>query len=111
MKKRYVKKRRSTPRRRTYKRRSTQNRMQRAAYSVVNKKYTFVTPLKVGVGKDNVGFTISHVGGKNSTNPGNTITLTNADPDTMLTKDSTAYQFFRITGVAFKLFFPEGTTP
>lgn len=29
----------------------------------------------------------------------------------MLTNDMDAYQYFRITGMAFKIFFPEGTTP
>jgi len=29
----------------------------------------------------------------------------------MLTRDMDAYQYFRVTGMAFKIFFPEGTTP
>lgn len=110
----YARKRRSTPYKRRYivkRRRPRQNRMQRAAFSVVKKKYTFVTPLRVAPGDDQVSGVISHIGGRNSTNPVDTIQLNQVDPDTMASIDMGQYQFFRITGVAFKLFFPEGTTP
>jgi len=111
--KNYARKRRSTPykRRNIRRRRPKQNRMQRAAFSVVRKKYTFVTPLRVQPGDDSISGVISHIGGRNSTNPVETIQLNQADPDTMASVDMGQYQFFRITGVAFKLFFPEGTTP
>ena len=33
------------------------------------------------------------------------------DPDAMASTDMRLYQYFRITGLAFKVFFPEGTTP
>ncbi len=112
-KKYYARKRRSTPRRRKTirRRRSSMNRMQKAAYSYVKKKYTTVLPIRVGVGQDNSNITISHIGGPNSTNPGATATLFSANPDAMAASDMRLYQFAKITGVAFKLFFPEGTTP
>jgi len=55
--------------------------------------------------------TISHIGGHNSSDPGNTLSLTSANPDSLAGNDMDAYQYFKITGVAFKMFFPEGTTP
>lgn len=107
-----TRKRRSTPRRkRIVRRRRTMNRMQKAAYSYVKKKYTTVQPLIAGIGENSVSGTISHIGGRNSTTPSQTVTLAEADPDGMLTQDMENYQFFKITGVAYKLFFPEGTTP
>lgn len=77
--------------------------------SFVKKKYTTVIPLKVANGSQSVELTISHIGGRNSTTPNATYTVTNADPDGMLASDMKLYQFFRITGVSFKLMFPEGT--
>lgn len=77
--------------------------------SFVKKKYTTVIPLKCPSGAQSVELTISHVGGRNSTTPAATYPITTADPDGMLASDMLLYQFFRITGVAFKLMFPEGT--
>ncbi len=77
--------------------------------SFVKKKYTVVIPLKVPNTISSTEFTISHIGGKNTTTPNSTYTITNADPDGMLTSDMELYQFFRITGISFKLLFPEGT--
>jgi len=85
--------------------------MQKAAYSYVKKRYTAVIPIEMEAGIDSVSSVISHIGGTNISNPANTLTLTKADPDNMASTDMLAYQFFKITGVAFKLFFPEGTTP
>lgn len=87
------------------------NRMQKAAYSYVKKKYTSVIPIVAGVGEEAVTTTISHIGGRNTTDPTNCITLSTADPDGMAQRDMESYQFFKITGVAYKVFFPEGTTP
>lgn len=87
------------------------NRMQKAAYSYVKKKYTVVLPIDAGIDEDVVTTVISHIGGRNTTNPSQCLTLTDADPDGMAILDMNLYQFFKITGVAFKLFFPEGTTP
>lgn len=107
-----TRKRRSTPRRkRIVRRRRTMNRMQRAAYSYVKKKYTTVIPLTAGVGEESVAGTISHIGGRNTTNPSDCVTLARADPDGMLLADMEQYQFFKVTGIAYKIFFPEGTTP
>ena len=75
------------------------------------KKYTAVQPLTAPALSDNVQLTISHFTGKNATNPISTVTINNVDPDDMCTRDMASYQYFRITGMAFKLFFPEGTTP
>jgi len=87
------------------------NRMQSTAYSWVKKKYTFVTPLRIAQGQSELARTICHVGNENQNTPGACYTLTNADPDGIATEDMKLYQFFRITGVAFKLFWPEGTDP
>lgn len=117
MKKRYTSKRRyGTRKRRIYKKSKgakTARRMQKAALSFVKKRYTLVLPLKVNDGSGGVSFSISHIGGVNSNAPtsNETITLAQCNPDNQLTTDMGAYQFFRITGIAFKLLFPEGTDP
>ncbi len=80
------------------------------ALSFVKKKYTFVSPINMAVGVDAANVTISHIGGKNSTTPANTFSLKDADPDGMTTSDMKLYQFFKISGVAFKMFWPEGTS-
>ncbi len=84
-------------------------RMQRMAMSFVKKKYTTVVPLRVAAGNASVEFTISHIGGRNVTTPASTQVITDANPDGMLISDMALYQFFKISGVAFKLFWPEGT--
>ncbi len=83
--------------------------MQRMAMSFVKKKYTTVVPLRVAAGNSSVEFTISHIGGRNVTTPASTQVITDANPDGMLIADMALYQFFKISGVAFKLFWPEGT--
>ncbi len=85
--------------------------MQNRALSYVKKKYTVVVPLKLAAGDGSAEATISHIGGKNAALPSGTLTLTNCNPDNMLVDQMKLYQFFKITGVAFKLFFPEGTSP
>ncbi|WP_445749981.1 MULTISPECIES: hypothetical protein [Pseudomonadati] len=85
--------------------------IQKSSYSYVKKKYTAVIPMQLPAGRDRFQATISHVGGKNATNAAGTITLTSCDPDGMATRDMASYQYFKITGVGMKLFFPEGTTP
>lgn len=113
--KRYTSKKRYTGRRRKYKKKTKGARigksMQNKTYSYIKKKYTLVQPITAILNRDYAETTISHFGGKNSTNPVNTITINNADPDGMTTRDMASYQYFRITGMAFKLFWPEGTTP
>jgi len=113
MKKRYTKKRYGSKRR--YKKKTKGARigksMQNKSYSYIAKKYTAVQPLTAPALQDNVQLTISHFTGKNTTNPIITVTINNVDPDGMCTRDMESYQYFRITGMAFKLFFPEGTTP
>jgi len=73
------------------------------------KKYTEVIPLKVAAGEVNSFATISIMGGRNSTSPLGTFTLAGVNPDGMLANDMNQHQHFKITGVALKLFFPEGT--
>lgn len=63
------------------------NRMQKAAYSYVKKKYTQVKPLIAKVGQDTIAGTISHIGGRNTTTPNDTATIADCDPDNMLTAD------------------------
>lgn len=67
--------------------------------------------LNCPIGSDTVAVTISHIGGRNAATPGSTLVLPDANPDGMLQSQMQLYQFFKITGVAFKIFFPEGTTP
>ncbi len=104
------------PKKRTFKRRPRSKsaragrKMQRMALSFVKKKYTIVEPITMAVNQSVSEITISHIGSKNTTTPANTITLRNADPDQMATGDMKLYQFFKISGVAFKLFWPEGTS-
>lgn len=81
------------------------------ALSFVKKKYTVVLPLRVAAGANVVESTISHIGARNAAAPASTITVTQCDPDGMATSDMELYQFFKISGVAFKLFWPEGTDP
>ena len=113
MKKRYTYRRKRTTKRR-YKRKTKGGkigkRMQRQSLSFVQKKYTFVQPINVAAGEDTAALTISHVGGKNNAEPAATVTLFDANPDNMLADQMRLYQFFKISGVAFKLFFPEGTS-
>lgn len=103
------------PKRRSFKRKPRSKparagkKMQRMSLSFVKKKYTTVIPLKCPSGSQSVELTISHIGGRNSTTPNATYTITNADPDGMLATDMTLYQFFKISGVSFKIMFPEGT--
>ena len=86
-------------------------RQQRAAMTYIRKKYTAVEVLNVNPASDVYERTISLIGGKNLTNPANTFTLTRTDNDNQLAADMRLYQFFRIRGVAIKLFFPMPTTP
>lgn len=79
------------------------------ALSFVKKKYTAVIPINMDANQEAAQLTISHIGGRNATTPANTTVLTDCDPDGMATADMKLYQFFRISGVAFKLFWPEGT--
>jgi len=113
--KRYTSRRRKrAPRRkRTFKTKSARigKSIQKSSYSYVKKKYTAVIPMKIALGRDRFEATVSHIGGKNATNPAGTITLTSANPDGMANRDMESYQYFKITGVGIKIFFPEGTTP
>ena len=61
--------------------------------------------------KEELAFTISHFSGKNSEVPSGTYSLTDANPNNVASADMACYQFFRITGLGFKLFFPPGTEP
>lgn len=104
-------------RRRMYrrKRRSTAQKigrsMQNKSLSYIRKKYTAVTPIRMGAGTNEISLTISHIGGCNTnvTDPNLTVVLANCNPDGLLDTDMKSYQFFRITGVSYKLFWPEGT--
>jgi hypothetical protein len=65
--------------------------IQKSSYSYVKKKYTAVIPMQLAAGRDRYELTVSHVGGKNATNTAQTISLTNADPDGMATRDMKSY--------------------
>ncbi len=93
--------------------------MQNRALTYVKKRYTKVFTMDViggaapGGGERSWERTISHVHNRNSnaTDPNATITLFDVDQDSQLSTDMDLYQYAKITGVAFKLLFPEGTTP
>ncbi len=113
--KKYSKSRKPMRKRRSYKKKSTgrsiARTMQSKSLSYVKKKYTVVIPINVAVGEEFAETTISHMGGKNAANVINTLTINNCNPDNMLIDQMQLYQFFKITGVGFKIFFPEGTNP
>ncbi len=113
MPKRYTRKRRKPMKKRFKKTKgkSIARTMQAKSLSFVKKKYTVVIPIRCNVNETSVVATISHIGGKNAATPADTITLDNVNPNQMLTDQMKLYQFFKISGVAFKLFFPEGTDP
>lgn len=84
--------------------------MQTQSLTYVRKRYCKTFTLDAGTGSDRSTVTISHIGGKNSADPGNTLTLASVDQDAQLTSDMRLYQFAKITGVAWKLIFPPPTT-
>ena len=78
----------------------------------VRKRYTKTFSPTCAENKDRISFTIAHIGNRNSnSDPGETVTLYDVNQDNQLKSDMGLYQFAKITGVAFKLYFPEGTTP
>ena len=77
----------------------------------MKKKYTAVLPIVSTVGNNVAEATISHIGGVNAGAPNLTFNINTCNPDGMLIADAALYQYFKIIGVAFKIFFPEGTTP
>ena len=83
---------------------------QRAANTIVRKKYTRVFTMDVEDGSDVFEKTISFIGGRNSTGvPDTTVTLLDVNQDNQLRTDMELYQFFKISGVAVKMFFPMPT--
>lgn len=76
----------------------------------IRKKYTKTFTLDAPTADDNISATISIIGAKNNQTPNSTITLFDVNQDQQLTGDMKLYQFFRIRGVAIKLFFPMPTT-
>ncbi len=60
-------------------------------------------------GSDSWNSTVSLIAGKNVNAPADTITLSDVDQDFQLQTDMALYQFFRIRGVAVKMFFPMPT--
>lgn len=75
----------------------------------IRKKYTKVFTMRIGSGVDVYEKTISLIGSKNQSDEPNTFTLDDVNQDQQLDTDMELYQFFRIRGVAFKMFFPMPT--
>ncbi len=75
----------------------------------IRKKYTKVFTMEVEAGSDLWEQTISLIGGRNATGPVDTTTLFDVNQDNQLSADMRLYQFFRIRGVAVKMFFPMPT--
>ena len=65
--------------------------------------------MPVPEGKDVYEATISLIGGNNTANSTGTVTINDTNQDTQLETDMKLYQFFKITGVAIKQFFPMPT--
>ncbi len=84
-------------------------KQQKAAMTWIRKRYTKVFEMRVGANTNAFQRTISLIGGKNSNDLPNTISLSDVDQDNQLTNDMELYQFFRIRGVALKMFFPMPT--
>lgn len=89
--------------------------MQNRALTYVRKRYTKVFTMDVtgSPSQDTWERTISHIHNRNAnaSDVNDTITLFDVDQDDQLSTDMELYQYLKITGVAFKLLFPEGTTP
>lgn len=60
-------------------------------------------------GSDAYEATISLIGGRNQNAPADTICLFDCNQNTQMATDMNLYQFFRISGVAVKMFFPQPT--
>lgn len=86
-------------------------RQQRSAYTTTTKKYTTVQTFNPIDGANNSGVTVSLIGGVNNSPGGaaNTVTLATANKDQQLATDMRLHQFFKIRGVAIKMFFPPPT--
>lgn len=103
------------PKRRTFKKRTTKRsskfarRQQKAAMTWIRKRYTKTFVLETTGNLTNTSATVSLIGGKNNQTPGSTITLYDVNQDAQLQNDMRLYQFFRIRGVAIKMFFPMPT--
>lgn len=111
--KKYTRARRTTTfrrRKRTTKRSSKfARRQQKSASTWIRKKYTKTFLIEAEQGADSSGWTVSLIGGKNNQTPALTITLADVNQDNQLSTDMRLYQFFRIRGVATKMFFPMPT--
>jgi len=85
-------------------------RQQRAANTVIRKKYTKVFLMDVEDGSEVYEATVSLIGGRNSSGvPDDSITLGDVNQDSQLRNDMELYQFFKISGVSVKMFFPMPT--
>lgn len=113
MPKKYV--RRYTKRRTTFrrKRKSTAkkfgSRQQFQASTYIRKRYTKVFILQARLNGEVAQTTVSLIGAKNASDTAGTITLFDVNQDNQLGSDMDLYQFFKIRGVACKLFFPMPT--
>jgi hypothetical protein len=86
-------------------------RQQRAANTVIRKKYTKVFLMECEDGSDVYEATVSLIGGRNSSGaPDDTVTLGDVNQDSQLRTDMELYQFFKISGVSVKMFFPMPTS-
>ncbi len=84
-------------------------KQQRGAMTWIRKKYTRVFTMDCEAGTDSWNATVSLIAGKNVNAPADTVTLTDVNQDAQLATDMRLYQFFRIRGVAIKMFFPMPT--
>ncbi len=75
----------------------------------IRKKYTKVFPVEIAANANESTSTISFIGGRNSSAPAGTITIADVNQNNNIRTDMTLYQFFRIRGVSFKIFFPMPT--
>lgn len=116
-----MKKRTFRAKRRTYRRRRRPGgirrssryarRQQRSSAAFVRKKYTATFSFAVPANVDTSSICISLISGKNQQAPEQTITLSSCNQNANLSSDQRLYQFFKIRGCAFKMFFANTSQP
>lgn len=109
---RYARKSRRTYRRKGYRRTVAKkfgSRQQHQASTYIQKRYTKVFLLDARLNGEVAQKTVSLIGGKNAAEPAGTITISDVNQDNQLISDMDLYQFFKIRGVAVKMFFPMPT--
>lgn len=110
----YARKRTFRRRRRTYGTKKSSRfarRQQSSASAFVRKRYATTFSFFCGENSDTSSICISLISGKNQQAPDQTISLASCNQNNNLSTDQRLYQFFKIRGVAFKMFFANTGQP